>query len=93
MILDRPTLIFRATCPRCRIAATAIRVLSLGGLRLGPLDRTSADALAERMRAKLILRYRDDLRMGVRAAVTGLCHAAPRWIFLASLLLVLGIFQ
>jgi hypothetical protein len=62
-----PVLLYRATCPKCRIASTAIVVLSCGRIRRIPIDSPEAHRLYTQygqLPGKLALLCRGQFRTG-----------------------------
>jgi hypothetical protein len=63
----RPTLLYRANCPKCRFLSAAIVVLSCGWVRRIPVDSPEALQLYNRFgqtRGRLALLYRGSFRTG-----------------------------
>jgi predicted DCC family thiol-disulfide oxidoreductase YuxK len=65
--LRRAILLYRASCPKCRLISKAIVVLSCGRIRRVPLDSATARALYDRFgepQARIALFYRGAFRIG-----------------------------
>ncbi len=75
MALDRPVLLYRQTCWKCRLLSRVALGLSLGGVKLIPLESKLADDLYDRVpesRGKAVLIYRDQVNYGI-----GMCLWFP----------------
>jgi hypothetical protein len=91
---ERPALLYRSTCPKCRLLSGMIVALSCGWVRRVPVDAPEALQLYARFRqpsGRLALLYHGDFRTGreiwifaVLALFEGVPGLAGRW-FVAGL--------
>ncbi len=86
----RPALLYRATCPKCRLLSAMIVSLSCGWVRRVPVDSPEAVRLYARFGQppdRLALLYRDGFRTGwtisiftLTALLEGVVAACGRWL-------------
>jgi hypothetical protein len=87
---NRPALLYRATCPKCRLLSGMIVALSCGWVRRVPVVAPEAMQLYARFgqpAGRLALLYHGDFRTGreiwifaVLALFEGLAGVAGRWL-------------
>lgn len=80
--MNEATLLFRATCRRCRLMARLSVLAACGRLRATALDSESAQQLYERYpdtRGKLALIDGERFYCGLRVIPAGLAVAARGW--------------